>query len=231
MFDVKPITSPKPVDCGATCLQMLLLYYGIDSDLTTLTKECNTRIIGCTAKDIKEAGSKYGLDIHVYEMEASELIEQDRPAIVWWKKNHFCIFSGVDENGNIMICNPDRGRYRMSYQTFKSFYCDVAIFNGVPNYLEEPQTFAGKIDKLKAENSALMEYLGVTVRPIGDGVYEVVKEDPGTGDYTNPIKYEQGMSITKYLWYYLDDKDIPHEAIKEGVPFSFYDRNYFDFVE
>ena len=52
MFDVIPVTSPRPTDCGATCMKMLLSYYGQDADLDELIRECNTSIIGCTGKDL-----------------------------------------------------------------------------------------------------------------------------------------------------------------------------------
>ena len=68
-----------------------------------------------------------------------ELISQDRPAIVWWKYNHFCVFCGKDDKGDVVICNPDRGRYSLSVGTFKSFYSGVSITHGTPEVLpEEP---------------------------------------------------------------------------------------------
>lgn len=61
---------------------------------------------------------------------------------------------------------------------------------------------------------------------------ELGKEvEHATGDYLNPILYKDGMRIVDGKWYYLDDKDLPHEAIKSGVPAGFNDKEYFDFVE
>lgn len=57
---------------------------------------------------------------------------------------------------------------------------------------------------------------------------EIVHE---TGDYLDPILYKDGMTIVDGKWYYLDDKDLPHEAIKSGVPSGFNDKEYFDFAE
>lgn len=57
---------------------------------------------------------------------------------------------------------------------------------------------------------------------------EVVHE---TGDYLDPILYKDGMKIVEGKWYYLDDKDLPHEAVKSGIPAGFNDKEYFDFVE
>lgn len=135
MFDVIPVTSPKPTDCGATCMKMLLAYYGQDIDLNTLIRECNTRLIGCTGKDLLRVGRDHGLDMVAYKMDAEELVRQDRPAIVWWRYNHWVLFAGCDDEGKVVICNPDKGRYRMSFGTFKSFYTEVSIWNGEPHDL------------------------------------------------------------------------------------------------
>lgn len=135
MYDINPITSPKQTDCGPTCLKMLLDYYGQVIPLDQLIKECNTRLIGCSAKDILRVGKAHDLDMIAYQMDADELIKQDRPAIIWWMYNHFVVFAGMDEDGKAVICNPDRGRYRVSKGTLKSFYTRVALFNGEPHDL------------------------------------------------------------------------------------------------
>ena len=46
-YNVTPITSDRPFDCGPTCLQMLLAYYGTEVDLETLTRECGVTYMGC----------------------------------------------------------------------------------------------------------------------------------------------------------------------------------------
>lgn len=135
MFDVIPVTSPNPTDCGATCMKMLLAYYGEDVPLDDLIKECNTRIIGCTAKDLLRVGRDHGLDMKAFKMDAEELVRQDRPSIIWWKYSHFVVLCGQDDEGKIVICNPDLGRYRMSFATFASFYTEICLFNGEPSDL------------------------------------------------------------------------------------------------
>lgn len=130
MFDVKPITTPRPTDCGATCLAMLLDYYGQEYDLDALTRECRTTVAGCSAADVNRAGRAHGLDMKAWEMSAESALRNDRPAIIWWRYNHFVVLCGTDENGQVVICNPDRGRYRISPGTFKSFFTKVALTNG-----------------------------------------------------------------------------------------------------
>lgn len=137
MFDITPIVSPRPTDCGATSLKMLLAYYGIDVDLGTLIKECNTRIIGCSGKDIVMAGKAHGLDMRAWKSDAQDVLTSDRPAIVWWMYAHWVVYGGLDENGKVVVYNPDKGRYRIAPDTFASFYTGVALSNGMPEDLPE----------------------------------------------------------------------------------------------
>ena len=138
IFDVPVVTSQKPTDCGATCLKMLLEYYGIDVPLDKLIEDCHTRIIGCSGKDLLHAARENGLtDITTYRMDAEELIRQDRPAIIWWMYNHFVVFCGTDENGKVVLNNPDKGRYRVTPGVFKSFFTEISFWNGEPHDLPE----------------------------------------------------------------------------------------------
>ena len=153
MFDVKPITSPIEQDCGATCMAMLLDYYGDPVTVADMNKECNIKINGTSAKDLMNVGRKHGLDMRCFKMDTEELSKQDRPAIVWWKYSHFCMFCGMDEAGKIVVCNPDKGLYRMSKGLFNAFYSGIAIFNGEPHDIDDNGGTEDEHDRL--ENQAV----------------------------------------------------------------------------
>lgn len=164
MFDVEPITSPKPLDCGPTCLKMLLAYYGIDVPLDTLIEECHVGVEGCTGRDLLQAGRLHGLDMQTYSIDAEELVRQDRPAICSWRYSHWLVFAGRDDDGRVVVCDPDRGRYRMSEGTFASLFSGladhpgqgVALTNGEPCDLPEEPSDVEIIADALAELSALV---------------------------------------------------------------------------
>lgn len=118
MYDVKPVTSKGQLDCGPACLKMLLDYYGIDVPLDQLTEECGLKLVGTSAADLMRVGRDHGLDMQCFSMDADELVQQDRPAIVFWRYQHWCVFAGTDKDGRVWLCNPSRGRYRVEYDTF-----------------------------------------------------------------------------------------------------------------
>lgn len=108
---------------------------GEDVDLDQLIEECNTKITGCTAKELVDAGRLHELNLKAYKTDLDGILSADRPAIIWWKYSHWCVYCGLNDEGKVVICNPDRGRYSMSKGIFKMFYTDVALFNGEPQDL------------------------------------------------------------------------------------------------
>lgn len=95
-----------------------------------------------------------------------------------------------------------------------------------------------KIERLEEQlknqvalTNAIIDSMGVSVNDLGGGVFEVIKPAQQTGDYTDPILWHGGDEVVSGCWYYADDKDLPHEAIKSGIPSGWYDTDFFDFVE
>lgn len=139
MFDVTPITSAKHLDCGATCLAMLLTFSGQEANLEELTEECNTRMIGCSGADLLRVGRAHGMDMTAWQMDAAEVVRQDRPAICHWRHTHWIVCCGRNSRGEVVICNPDLGRFALDEGSFAVLYSGVALFNGEPETLPEPE--------------------------------------------------------------------------------------------
>lgn len=140
MFDVKPCTSRKSTDCGAACMVSFLGYYGDEVTLEQMLKECNITVSGCTGKDLMKVGRNHGLDMKAYKTDAADVLTIDRPAICHWKYSHWIIFCGTNDDGNVVICNPSRGRYAIDRSLFEAFFSGVIIVNGeLPDEEEQPE--------------------------------------------------------------------------------------------
>lgn len=78
--------------------------------------------------------------------------------------------------------------------------------------------------------------LTFSLKKLSETVTEVEKKDDSKlslGDYLNPIQItENGLTTQTGLWYYINDKDLPHEAITEAfvIPEDFNDKKWFDFI-
>lgn len=142
MFDVTPIPSMNRYDCGPTCLAMLLNYYGLPYDQKELIEECGCDITGCNGKDMLRVGRAHGMDMKSYKTDVDGVVKADRPTIIWWQYDHFVVCCGEDENGQVVICNPNTGRFRISRGSFASFYTGIAFSNGELGNLPEDEEAA-----------------------------------------------------------------------------------------
>lgn len=137
MFDVTPASALTAYGCGAACLQMLLGYYGADTDAEALYRECGVTERGCSAKALLQAGRAHGLDMTAWRMDAEELLKQDRPAIIWWGRCHWVLFCGTATDGLVCLCDPDNPLMQVvPADEFNELYSGVALFNGEPHDLE-----------------------------------------------------------------------------------------------
>lgn len=133
MFDVTLVTTRHQIACGPACLKMLLAYYGTDVDLDTLITECGVSVNGCTAADVLRVGRAHGLTAMAAYREGSDaVLRQDRPAILYWRHQHFVVYAGLNDAGEPVICNPGQGRYAIDVGSFNALYSGIALCNGRP---------------------------------------------------------------------------------------------------
>lgn len=159
MYDVTPYTSGKSTACGPTCLKMLLEYYGVTVDLDQLIKECGVAVDGCSAADLIRVGRAHGLDMKAFQMTPDELIRQDRPAICWWRFDHWIVFCGLSDAGQVVMCNPSMGRFEIDRGTFCALYSKVSLWNGEPEDTAETPTTVQRVAEME---SALVEIAELT---------------------------------------------------------------------
>ncbi len=115
-------------------------------------------------------------------------------------------------------------------------------------YLEEKKKTDEEIKKYelqKKKQSQLLDLISITeeasdkkgykwrIYKIGDlevkkEYIEIPTEENDGSDYTTPITYKVGMEVTKGLWY--TDGTDTWECIKDGMPLSFEDTDYFDVI-
>ena len=77
-------------------------------------------------------------------MDASDLVKQDRPAIIHWKGTHWVVFCGVNGQGEPVICNPSSGRFPLARASFDRFFDGFAYFSGDPDDVIDRADYFGE---------------------------------------------------------------------------------------
>lgn len=98
--------------------------------------------------------------------------------------------------------------------------------------MPEPEpTLEEKYQQLEEKINEILGFQNLILQQIDAYQFEVLKNETETGDFTDPIKWSEGVEVEEGKFYYEDDKELPHEAIAGGTPASFDDRNFFDWIE
>ena len=135
---VPVVMQMEVLECGAASLTMIMHYYKYFVPLEQARVDCGVSMDGASAKNIMVAARNYGLKANAWRVEPEDLADEGPfPCMIHWGFNHFVVLCGQDDEGKIVICNPDLGRYRMSFATFSSFFTEICLFNGEPHDLPD----------------------------------------------------------------------------------------------
>ena len=133
MFEMEFVSQRRETCCGPASLKMLLSYYGIDVAFDTLIEECHVSVDGCTAGDLLRVGRAHGLEgLSAWQTDAEDVLKQDRPAILYWRGNHFLVYGGLNEKSEPVLYNPGRGVYAIDRGTFATLYSGIVLSSGMP---------------------------------------------------------------------------------------------------
>jgi len=85
------------MDCGPTCLKMILKYHGIDRSLSALRKDCFMSRKGSNLTDLALAAEKHGLkSIPIVSVGLKEILDAELfPSVIPWNGTHFVVLCAV----------------------------------------------------------------------------------------------------------------------------------------
>jgi ATP-binding cassette subfamily B protein len=157
------------VDCGPTCLKMVVKQFGKNISIQLLRDLCHTTREGSSIKSIINASEELGiktialksmLDNGKSHNSIPVLKELPFPLIAHWKKNHFVVIYKY-QNDKYYIADPALGKLILSQQDVKKHLCvsndygKVIIFeitnkfSSNKNSFFNNQSIANKLDLLK----------------------------------------------------------------------------------
>ena len=104
-------------ECGATCLAMILNYYGRKTTSAETRIHCGVGRDGSSAFSIVKAARDYGLRVRAVSLQQNDFRYVTLPAIVHWEFNHFIVIERWSLN-YVDVVDPAYGRRRISSTGF-----------------------------------------------------------------------------------------------------------------
>ncbi|MCA9507864.1 MAG: ATP-binding cassette domain-containing protein [Myxococcales bacterium] len=131
MFFKRSIKTPvrlqiNPVECGATCLGIVLDYYGYKNNQQQLNQLLGISKNGSDALDIIKGAQQFGLNAHAQKKSAAQIADDKKPSIIFVDDCHFVVLESI-KNKNYHINDPAKGRYCLSQREFRRRFSGVEI--------------------------------------------------------------------------------------------------------
>lgn len=114
---------PDTMDCGPTCLRMVLRYYGKNYSLQELRERCDTNRTGSSLLHIKTGAEKLGFHSEGFRLSFAALQKQKLPCIAYWKQQHYVVVYKIT-NAHVYVSDPSHDRVRYTYEEFLAGWGD-----------------------------------------------------------------------------------------------------------
>ena len=117
------------MDCGATCLRMVVKYYGKNYSLEALRERTHITRMGVSLLGISQAAEKIGLRTLGVKVAFEKLLVAPLPCIVHWNQNHFIVVydikthkskDGRSWEGYVKVADPGQGLIKYTVEEFLS---------------------------------------------------------------------------------------------------------------
>ena len=130
------------MDCGPTCLHMLLHYYGGNSSYWSVQQYLVLGKEGVNLFGLSETAEKLGFRTMSVQLNSIKLInEAPLPAILHWEQNHFVVVTPQSTLKKIVVADPAHGKLVYSRQEFEQKWIQNGGDTGIALLLEPTAAF------------------------------------------------------------------------------------------
>src|SRR5438874_156629 len=123
---VPQLSQMSAVECGLTCLAMILGYYGRETSISELRTHYAVGRDGVSALGIVRAARHYGMRVRAISLQQNDFRFVKLPAIVHWEFNHFLVVERWSRK-RVDVVDPARGRCRLTHDEFDAGFTGVVI--------------------------------------------------------------------------------------------------------
>jgi len=130
------------MDCGPTCLQMIMKHYGRVYSLPFLREKCYITREGVSMLGISNAAEELGMRTLAARIPFDKLAEEaPLPCIAHWRQNHFIVVYDFGRNGKVYVADPAHGRITYTKEEFLKYWEVNNNEEGVALFLETTPDF------------------------------------------------------------------------------------------
>lgn len=124
---VPVIPQMEELESGASCLAMILAYWGKWIPLERIRSSCGISRDGITFDGLTHASNEFNLSCINRTYTSEELLDKaSLPSIITWQKDGYVVLCG-SRKGKIYVIDPAKGRMSLSKSSFEKSYSGNCI--------------------------------------------------------------------------------------------------------
>lgn len=160
------------MDCGASCIKMISLFYGEEIPIEQIQENCNVGIEGVSIKGICNALENADFKVVAGKITLDDLRQKALlPCILHWEQNHFVVLYKIKKSRReyrYFIADPAKGYLDYSEKEFCAFWIStnskgedkgsVILVEPVPDFLSSSHSKKSDIGHNRRNLSFLWSY-------------------------------------------------------------------------
>jgi ATP-binding cassette subfamily B protein len=124
-------TQIEHTDCGATCLKIILKYYGKECNLKYLRELTQVTRSGVTLEDIYHASIKLNFEANPLKATLEGLkMNVFLPCVLHWEQDHFVVLYKIKKS-NFYISDPSFGKLKLKEEEFNKLWSNLNNEGGI----------------------------------------------------------------------------------------------------
>src|SRR5579884_961575 len=123
---VPPLLQMTQVECGLTCLAMLLSYYGRKTSVAELRTRFGGGRDGLSALGIVKAARVFGMRVRAISLQHCDFRHVTLPAIVHWEFDHYVVVERWSPK-YVWVVDPAGGRKKLTSEEFDKGFTGIVI--------------------------------------------------------------------------------------------------------
>jgi ATP-binding cassette subfamily B protein len=154
------------MDCGPTCLRMVLRHYGKTYSLPFLRQRCYIEKQGVSLLNMSDALESLGMRTLAVRLPLERLLEVPVPCIAHWRQNHFVVIYKVTKT-KVYVADPGFGPITYTWDEFRAAWLasKMGKDEGVLLLMEPTPDFYDTEIKEDKEEARGFRFLFQYVRP------------------------------------------------------------------
>ncbi|WP_128546802.1 peptidase domain-containing ABC transporter [Larkinella soli] len=146
------------MDCGPTCLAMILQHYGLADARALLTRLSGITLEGTSLYTLMEVAESFGFRAEGYELDYHQLSRIQLPCIAHYEGQHFVVVYEATDT-HVRVADPAFGKTRYTKEEFTNKWSGIVLELKPTEAFYRNEDLVASVRQVKAEKKSVFRQL------------------------------------------------------------------------